>query len=41
MEVVISTSTNKNKKFDAKTNGTKYISFGGSNYSGFTQHKDT
>ena len=28
MEIVISTSTNNNKQFDAKINGTKHISFG-------------
>ena len=37
VEIVISKSINKNKKFDAKINGTKHISFGDSNYSGYTK----
>ena len=40
MEIVISKSINKNKKFDANINGTKHISCGDSNYSDFTKHKD-
>ena len=40
MEVVISPSKNKKKKFDAVINGSKTISFGDSNYSDFTRHKD-
>ena len=40
MEIVISKSTNKNKKFDATINGAKKISFGESNYSEFTKHND-
>ena len=39
MEVVISKSTNKNKKFDALVDGKK-ISFGGAGYSDFSIHKD-
>ena len=40
MEVVISPSKNKSKKFDAVINGTKTISFGDSSYSDYTEHKD-
>ena len=40
MEIVITKSTNRNKKFDARINGTKKISFGDSNYSDVTKHKD-
>ena len=40
MEIVISKPINENKKFDAKINGTNNISFGDSNYSDFTKHKD-
>ena len=39
MEVVISKSTNKNKKFDAIVDGKK-ISFGAAGYSDYTIHKD-
>ena len=39
MEVVISKSTNKNKKFDAFVDGKK-ISFGAAGASDFTIHKD-
>ena len=39
MEVVISKSTNKNKKFDAVVDGKK-ISFGASGYNDFRTHKD-
>ena len=39
MEVVISKSTNKNKKFDAVVDGKK-ISFGAVGYSDYTIHKD-
>ena len=39
MEVVISKSTNKNKKFDAVVDGKK-ISFGAEGYSDYTIHKD-
>ena len=41
MEIVISSSTNKNKKFDAVIDGKKKISFGASGYSDFTKHKNT
>ena len=40
MEIIISKSTNENNKFDAKIHGTKKTSFGDSNYSGYTKHKD-
>ena len=40
MEIVISSSTNKNKKFDAVIDGKKKISFGASGYSDFTKHQD-
>ena len=39
MEVVISKSTNKNKKFDFVVDGKK-ISFGAVGYSDYTIHKD-
>ena len=39
MEIVISKSTNKNKKFDAIVDGKK-ISFGAVGYSDYTIHKD-
>ena len=39
MEVVISKSTNKNKKFDVVVDGKK-ISFGAAGYSDFSIHKD-
>ena len=39
MELVISKSTNKNKKFDAIVDGKK-ISFGAVGYSDYTIHKD-
>ena len=41
MEVVITKSKNYSKKCDAVINGKKEISFGDSNYSDFTKHKDT
>ena len=41
MEVVISQYKSYSKKFDAVINGKKHISFGDSNYSDFTKHKDT
>ena len=40
MEVVITPSKNKNKKFDAVIDGKKKISFGQAGASDFTQHKD-
>ena len=39
MEVVISKSTNKNKKFDVNIDGKK-ISFGAAGYEDFTIHKN-
>ena len=39
MEIVISSSTNKNKKLDAVIDGKKKISFGASGYSDFTKHQ--
>ena len=39
MEVVISKSTNKNKKYDVVVDGKK-ISFGAATYSDYTIHKD-
>ena len=40
MEVVISPSKNKSKKFDALINGSKTISFGQKGASDYTKHKD-
>ncbi len=40
MEIVISPSKNKKKKFDAIIDGTKTISFGASGHSDYTKHKD-
>ena len=40
MEIVISKSDKKNKKYDAVINGTKTISFGDPKYSDYTIHKD-
>ena len=40
MEIVISSSTNKHKKYDAVIDGKKNISFGASGYSDFTKHGD-
>jgi hypothetical protein len=40
MDVVISPSKNKNKKFDAVINGSKTVSFGATGYSDYTKHKD-
>ena len=39
MEIVISPSTKKNKKYDARINGTKTVSFGQKGASDFTKHK--
>ena len=39
-EIVISKSNNKNKKFDARIDGKKTISFGATGYEDFTTHKD-
>ena len=41
MEVVITPSKNKFKKFDAVIDGKNKISFGHSQYQDFTTHKDT
>ena len=40
MEIVITPSKNKKKKFDALIDGTKTISFGEKGASDFTKHKD-
>ena len=40
MEVVITKSKNSSSRFDAEINGTKTVSFGDSNYSDYTKHKD-
>ena len=40
MEVVIPTSKNSSKKYDARINGTKTFSFGEKGASDFTKHKD-
>ena len=40
MEVVITPSKNKNKKYKAIINGQKEIHFGHSQYQDFTTHKD-
>ena len=41
MEALITKAKNFSKKFDALINGEKTVSFGDSNYSDFTKHKDT
>ena len=40
MEVVIRKSKTPSKKYDAIINGNKTVSFGASNYSDYTLHKD-
>ena len=40
MEIVIMKSSNKKKKFDARIDGSKTISFGDSSYQDYTKHKD-
>ena len=40
-EIVISKSKNKNKKFDARIDGKKTVSFGAAGMSDFTKHKDS
>ena len=40
MEVVISKSNNKNKKYKAEIDGKKTVHFGDDRYKDFTQHKD-
>ena len=39
-EIVISKSKNRNKKFDARIDDKKTISFGATGYEDFTKHKD-
>ena len=39
-EIIISKSKNKNKKFDARIDGKKTVSFGSAEHSDFTKHKD-
>lgn len=39
-EIVISRSKKVDKKYDARINGKKTVSFGGKGYQDFTQHKD-
>lgn len=41
MDIVISPSTKKNKKYKAVIDGKKEIHFGSSAHSDFTRHKDT
>ncbi len=40
MDITITKSKNKDKKFDAIIDGKKRISFGDRNYKDYTQHKD-
>ena len=40
MEVVITKYKNSSQQFDAVINGTNTVSFGDSNYSDYTKHKD-
>ena len=40
-EIIISKSKNKNKKYDARIDGKKTVSFGAAGMSDFTKHKDT
>ena len=40
MEIVITPSSNRNKKFDARIDGKKKVSFGDSSYQDYTKHKD-
>ena len=40
VEIVISPSTRKSNKYHATIHGTNKISFGDSDYSDFTKHKD-
>ena len=40
-EIIISKSDKKNKKYDARIDGKKTISFGSAQHSDFTKHKDT
>jgi hypothetical protein len=41
MEVVITKSKNPDKKYDARIDGSKTVSFGQKGASDFTKHKDT
>ena len=41
MEVIISKSKKPDKKYDARINGTKTVSFGQKGASDFTKHKNT
>ena len=41
MEVVLTKSKKPDKKYDARTNGTKTVSFGERGSSDFTEHKNT
>ena len=41
MDIVIPPSTKTNTKYDARSDGAKTVSFGGSNYSDFTRNKNT
>ena len=40
MEVIISKSNNKNKKYKAEIDGKKTVHFGDNRYQDYTQHKD-
>ena len=40
-EIIISKSKNKDKKYDARIDGKKTVSFGAAGMSDFTIHKDT
>ena len=40
MEIVISPPTKKNKKYDARIDGTKTVSFGQKGASDYTKHKN-
>jgi hypothetical protein len=40
MDITITKSKNKNKKYDAIIDGKKKVSFGDNRYEDFTQHKD-
>ena len=40
-EIIISKSKNKEKKYDARIDGKKTVSFGAAGMSDFTKHKDT
>ena len=40
MEIVITKSKKSDKKYDARINGEKTVSFGATGYSDYTKHKD-